>query len=160
VRSFVPESFKVKVDNDICIRCQVCAKQCSFNALMFDDEDNRIYTNDNNCVACHRCTTLCPTKAINVVKNPLAYKENAYWLPEVIENIHKQAASGGVILTGSGNDKPFKSYFDRLLFDASQVTNPSIDPLREPMELRTYIGRKPNALTIKEDKNGNRSRRY
>ena len=30
------------------------------------------------------------------------------------------------------------------MLDACQVTNPSIDPLREPMELRTYLGRKPD----------------
>ncbi|MDA8219662.1 MAG: glutamate synthase-related protein, partial [Dehalococcoidales bacterium] len=31
---------------------------------------------------------------------------------------------------------------------SSQVTNPSIDPLREPMELRTYLGRKPDRLDL------------
>jgi glutamate synthase domain-containing protein 2 len=34
------------------------------------------------------------------------------------------------------------------------VTNPSIDPLREPMELRTYIGRKPDRVEITDDGNG------
>jgi glutamate synthase domain-containing protein 2 len=38
--------------------------------------------------------------------------------------------------------------FDHLLIDACQVTNPSIDPLREPMELRTYLGRKPDRLEV------------
>ncbi|MBM4087018.1 MAG: FMN-binding glutamate synthase family protein, partial [Planctomycetes bacterium] len=41
--------------------------------------------------------------------------------------------------------------WDHLVLNASQVTNPSIDPLREPMELRTYLGRKPEALKL----NGN-----
>ena len=45
-----------------------------------------------------------------------------------------------------GNDKPAFSYWDRLLLNASQVTNPSIDPLREPMEIRTYLGAKPDHL--------------
>ena len=152
MKSFVPESYNVKIDQEKCIRCQVCVKQCSFDALSFDSEGNRVYQDDFKCVACHRCTTLCPTRAINVVENPLCYKENAHWTPEVIEDIYKQAESGGIILTGSGNDKPFKSYFDRLLFDASQVTNPSIDPLREPMELRTFLGRKPTQLNIKYNK--------
>jgi len=34
------------------------------------------------------------------------------------------------------------------LLNASQVTNPSIDPLREPMELTTFLGNKPDMLEI------------
>ena len=47
-----------------------------------------------------------------------------------------------------GCDKPYFTYWDRLLLNASQVTNPSIDPLREPMELRTYLGAKLDRLEI------------
>jgi len=48
-----------------------------------------------------------------------------------------------------GNDRPYPIYWDHILLNASQVTNPSIDPLREPMELRTYLGRKPDSLKFK-----------
>ncbi len=34
------------------------------------------------------------------------------------------------------------------MLNASQVTNPSIDPLREPMEIRTILGRKPDRLQV------------
>jgi len=34
------------------------------------------------------------------------------------------------------------------VLNASQVTNPSIDPLREPMELTTWLGRKPDRLEL------------
>jgi glutamate synthase domain-containing protein 2 len=44
--------------------------------------------------------------------------------------------------------------FDHLVLDACQVTNPSIDPLREPMELRTYLGRKPDSVEVESDENG------
>jgi len=47
-----------------------------------------------------------------------------------------------------GCDKPYLTYWDRLLLNASQVTNPSIDPLREPMEIRTYLGAKPDKLEM------------
>ena len=59
--------------------------------------------------------------------------------------------TGAVILTSTGNDKPIKNYFDHLLLDACQVTNPPIDPLREPMELRTFIGRKTDQVEFDED---------
>ena len=48
---------------------------------------------------------------------------------EAIRDVKKQAENGGVILTGMGCDKPDFTYWDRLLLNASQVTNPSIDPL-------------------------------
>ena len=47
-----------------------------------------------------------------------------------------------------GNDKGYRIYWDHLVLNASQVTNPSIDPLREPMELTTYLGRKPDRVEI------------
>jgi glutamate synthase domain-containing protein 2 len=34
------------------------------------------------------------------------------------------------------------------VLNASQVTNPSIDPLREPMEIRTYLGAKPDNVEM------------
>jgi glutamate synthase domain-containing protein 2 len=53
-----------------------------------------------------------------------------------------------VLLTGMGNDKGQRIYWDHLVLNASQVTNPSIDPLREPMELVTYLGSKPDKIEI------------
>ena len=41
-----------------------------------------------------------------------------------------------------GTPKDYPVYWDKLLVNASQVTNPPIDPLREPMETRTYLGKK------------------
>jgi glutamate synthase domain-containing protein 2 len=99
-----------------------------------------------NCVGCHRCALFCPTRALTIRKNPLEYRENYNWRPEVIEDIIKQAETGGVLLTGMGNDKDYRIYWDHLVLNASQVTNPSIDPLREPMELTTYLGRRPDRI--------------
>ncbi|HEX2939395.1 MAG TPA: FMN-binding glutamate synthase family protein, partial [Ruminiclostridium sp.] len=42
-------------------------------------------------------------------------------------------------------------YWDKILINASQVTNPSIDPLREPMETRVIIGSKPSKIELNED---------
>jgi glutamate synthase domain-containing protein 2 len=88
-----------------------------------------------------------------VRRNPLEYRENYNWRPEFIEDIIKQAESGGILLTGMGNDKGQRIYWDHLVLNASQVTNPSIDPLREPMELTTYLGRKPDRITLDSDLN-------
>ena len=55
---------------------------------------------------------------------------------------------GGVLLSAMGNPQPYPIYWDKILLNASQVTNPSIDPLREPMEIRTILGRKPDRLQV------------
>jgi glutamate synthase domain-containing protein 2 len=68
--------------------------------------------------------------------------------------VWRQAETGGVLLTSMGNPKPYERIFDKLVLDACQVTNPSIDPLREPMELRTYLGRKPDAVSVIPDPEG------
>ena len=80
-------------------------------------------------------------------------KPNGYWGFNHIRNIKRQAETGGIPLTGMGCDREGTILFDNLmLLDACQVTNPSIDPLREPMELRTFLGKKPSKLEFKRDK--------
>lgn len=151
LKTYLPGDYKVIIDNERCIRCLVCVKQCSFDALSYQEKQDEIFPESTKCVACHRCVTLCPTRAINVVKNPLSLAPNDYWSEQHLKHIWKQSETGGMILTSCGNDQELPSYFERMVFDACQVTNPSIDPLREPMELRTYIGRKPNKLKISND---------
>ncbi len=146
--SLLSSEFVVERDEQKCIACQVCVRQCANDVHTYDPEDDQVTSESSLCVGCHRCETLCPTKAINIRRNPLYFKENTNWTPLAIRNVFKQAETGGVLLTGMGNDRPYPIYWDHILLNASQVTNPSIDPLREPMELRTYIGRKPDRLQI------------
>jgi len=148
VKTYLPPKFIVERNPDKCIQCQVCVNQCSFDVHYYDAEDDEVKSRDENCVGCHRCAIFCPTTSVNIRMNTLDYRENYNWRREVIEDIIKQAETGGVLLTGMGNDKSHRIYWDHLVLNASQVTNPSIDPLREPMELTTYIGRKPDMVEI------------
>ncbi|MBM7582381.1 glutamate synthase domain-containing protein 2 [Caldicoprobacter guelmensis] len=150
--SLLTPEFIIERNDARCIRCQVCVRQCANLAHIYDEEEDRVLADDSKCVNCHRCVTLCPTKAITIRKNPLEFKENANWTATAIREIYKQAETGGILLTGMGNDKPYPIYWDRMLINASQVTNPSIDPLREPMELKTFLGRKPEMLKVENGK--------
>jgi len=146
MKSYLPPAFIVERDPSRCVQCKVCVNQCSFGVHYYDEDENVVKAHEQSCVGCHRCVAFCPTNALTVRRNPLEYRPNANWRSEVIEDILKQAESGGMILTGMGSDKGHKIYWDNLLLNASQVTNPSIDPLREPMELSTYLGRKPDRV--------------
>ncbi|MHB1004591.1 MAG: glutamate synthase-related protein [Chloroflexota bacterium] len=148
MKTYLPNRFIVRRDLDRCIGCQVCVRQCGWGVHKYDAEDDALYTEDEKCTACHRCVAFCPTHALTIEKNPLTYRENFNWRGEVIEDIIKQSETGGILLTGMGNDKAYPIYWDKLVLNASQVTNPSIDPLREPMELRTYLGRKPDRVDL------------
>jgi glutamate synthase domain-containing protein 2 len=89
---------------------------------------------------------MCPVKALVVKKYPLEFRGNANWTDSAIKEIYKQSQTGGVLLSSMGTPRPFPIYWDKMLLNASQVTNPSIDPLREPMETKVVIGRKPEKL--------------
>jgi len=148
MKLYLPTKLIVERDPERCIRCKVCVNQCTFDTHYYDAEDDEVRSRNENCVGCHRCVLFCPTQALTIRQNPLEYRDNYNWRPEVIEDITKQAETGGMILTGMGSDKGYRIYWDHLLLNASQVTNPSIDPLREPMELTTYLGRKPDRVEI------------
>ena len=77
---------------------------------------------------------------------------NVNYTAQAMTEIYRQAQSGGVLLSAMGNPAPLPVYWDKLLINASQVTNPSIDPLREPMETRVYLGSRPEG--IRRDKDG------
>ncbi len=149
--SLIQPEFKVEIDYDKCHKCGRCVQQCGWGVYSFNE---RPFPDDIKCRACHRCVTYCPAHCITIKKNDLALRDNANWSSEQRKNVWRQAESGGVMLTGMGNDKPYQSIFDHLVLDACQVTNPSIDPLREPMELRTYLGRKPDSVEVESDGNG------
>ncbi|MDD4749483.1 MAG: glutamate synthase-related protein [Methanosarcinaceae archaeon] len=148
----VPLRYKISIDREQCMDCGRCIENCSYG--VYRREGDRIITESRKCTACMRCIAMCPRDAITLTENPVDYRSHPLWTPEAREDVLRQARSGKIILSGMGNAQPHPSIFDRLLLDACQVTNPSIDPLREPMELRTYIGKKPSKLQFKKSEAG------
>ena len=141
----VPE-YEVVRDPQRCIACRVCERQCANEVHSYDPKTGKMKSDESKCVNCHRCVALCPTHALKIVKNNDTYRINAQWSNEAIGEIYRQAETGGMLLSSMGNPKPYPIYWDKMLLNASQVTNPSIDPLREPMETKTFLGKKPDHI--------------
>ncbi len=143
--------YEVKRDYDRCIACRVCERQCANEVHHFDDKRGKMVSDDTKCVCCQRCVSLCPTRALKIVKTDNTFKTNANWRENMITNIYRQADTGGVLLASMGTPKEYPVYFDKMLINASQVTNPSIDPLREPMETRVFLGSKETKIIRDSD---------
>ena len=149
---FIYPEFEVVRNDSRCIACRVCERQCANEVHFFDAQMNLMKSDETKCVNCQRCVSLCPTRALKIVKSDCALRENANWHYDTIKEIYKQANSGGVLLSSMGNPKPLPVYWDKILINASQVTNPSIDPLREPMETKVFLGKK--SQKVERDENG------
>lgn len=144
--NFLYPEYEVVRNYDRCINCRACERQCANEVHRLDKDLKKMVSNDAECVNCHRCVALCPTRALKIVKTDHTFKINSNWTGQVITDIYRQAGSGGVLLSSMGNPLEFPVYFDKMLINASQVTNPSIDPLREPMETKVFLGKKPQKV--------------
>ncbi|MCL2071265.1 MAG: glutamate synthase-related protein, partial [Oscillospiraceae bacterium] len=172
---YIYPEYEIVRNYDKCINCRVCERQCAnevheYSVKMLCNDSKvekkthfndspalktnsaKMLCDDSKCVNCHRCVALCPTRAIKIVKSGNTYRTNANWSSKTIDELYKQAESGGVLLSGMGNPEDYPVYFDKILLNASQVTNPSIDPLREPMETKVSLGAR--AHEIERDEHG------
>ena len=137
--------YRIRKD-ELCISCLRCAKECSFGAITVG-KDNALVFHHEKCIDCQRCVSLCPGGAIYITEYENRYRGNSVFKQDDINEILLQADTGGVLLSSmgaSGENVPI--YFDKMLLNASQVTNPSIDPLREPMETSVFIGARPGCV--------------
>lgn len=149
---YYPE-YEVIRNKDKCTNCKACSFQCAFGVHAYDEKRKIMVEDSAKCVNCNRCVAYCPTHAIKIIKNEMSIKDNSNWSFNIVKEIYKQSETGGVLLSSMGNPNKGPVYFDKILINASQVTNPPIDPIREPMETKTFLGKKTS--TIKRDENGN-----
>lgn len=148
--NYFPAAFEVLRDPERCIQCRVCERQCANEVHHLDELTGKMRADEERCVDCQRCVTMCPTRALKIMPSRNAFKPNANWTQSYMEEVFHQAETGGVLLASMGNPQPYPVYWDKILINASQVTNPSIDPLREPMETRVFLGGKA-ALELDKD---------
>ena len=150
---FIYPEYEVVRNYQRCIACRACERQCANEVHRYDADEQIMTADDAKCVNCHRCVSLCPTRALKIVRTDHTFKENANWTKDNIQNVYRQAATGGVLLSSMGNPEPLPGYWDRILINASQVTNPPIDAIREKVVTSTsvYVGAHGNLLEDKPE---------
>ncbi len=55
--------FRIAVDNDACISCDACHKECPVGIRIYQEGGG-----SSSCVRCFRCVKDCPTKAISITR--------------------------------------------------------------------------------------------
>jgi len=83
-------------------------------------------------------------------QSALAALGDAYWTPDLIERLWKQAANGKVPVSGAGYRGPFCGPgFDMIWTDMSEIVRPTRDGIhgREYISTVIELGRKPNGST-------------
>lgn len=88
---FIYPQYEVVRNTDRCIACRVCERQCANEVHSFDPERGVMRADESKCVNCHRCVSLCPTRALKIVKTDHTFKENANWTGESIQEVYRQA---------------------------------------------------------------------
>ena len=111
IQYLYPE-FEVHRNFDRCIKCRVCERQCSEQVHFYDEEDDIMRADESKCVDCQRCVTMCPTRALKIVKTENTFRPNENWHQNTIEEIYRQATTGGALLSSMGNPKDYPSYWD------------------------------------------------
>ena len=115
---YVYPEFEIVCNREKCISCKRCIKECANGVYFLDEKRGMVVSDDTKCVNCRRCVTCCPTRALKIVKNDCVMKENVNWSVASVNEIYKQAQSGGVLLSSMGNPNALPVYFDKILVNA------------------------------------------
>lgn len=158
---FSPISKFSAFDVKRCLGCQNCVKN---SACIYDINQNHHFdpfviqdTKDSSCFSCLRCVQECKNNIMSRSINPRWSKlGGAYFTPDIVTSIWKQAETGKIPVSGAGYRGAFSGPgFDQIWTDMSEIVRPTRDGIhgREYISTNIELGRKPSKLTF--DDSGN-----
>ncbi len=147
--------FKFKiVRGENCINCGKCTKVCIYEAHKRRKDDPRKMADPNTvvCRNCFRCIQECPRGALEKsLDKDFSNIGGAFWKPDMLISLWKQAEDGKVPVSGAGYRGPFTGTgFDSMWTDMSEIVRPTRDGIhgREYISTAVDLGRKLNHLTF------------
>lgn len=83
-----------KVDENKCIHCGLCAKDCIAAVITMDENNTPKATAPQRCIQCQHCLAICPVGAISIMdKNPENSEQIYAQNPDMILNLIKSRRS-------------------------------------------------------------------
>ncbi len=150
--------FKFKiVRGENCINCGKCTKVCIYEAHKRRKDDPRRMADPNTvvCRNCFRCIQECPRGALEKsLDEDFAGIGGAFWKPDMLISLWKQAEDGKVPVSGAGYRGPFTGTgFDSMWTDMSEIVRPTRDGIhgREYISTSVDLGRRLNHLAFDAD---------
>ena len=150
--------FKFKIARgENCINCGKCTKVCIYEAHKRRKDDPRKMADPNTvvCRNCFRCIQECPRGALEKsLDKDYANIGGAFWKPDMLLSLWKQAEDGKVPVSGAGSRGPFSGTgFDSMWTDMSEIVRPTRDGIhgREYINTSVDLGRKLNHLVFAAD---------
>lgn len=150
--------FKFKIERgENCINCGKCTKVCIYEAHKRREDDPRRMADPNTviCRNCFRCIQECPRGAlVKSIDENFTNIGGAFWKPDMLLSLWKQAENGSVPVSGAGYRGPFTGPgFDSMWTDMSEIVRPTRDGIhgREYISTSVNLGRKLNHLTFDTD---------
>jgi ferredoxin len=147
--------FKFKiVRGENCINCGKCTKVCIYEAHKRRKDDPRRMADPNTAVCrnCFRCIQECPRGALEKsLRQDFSDAGGAFWKPDMLLSLWKQAEDGKVPVSGAGYRGPFTGTgFDSMWTDMSEIVRPTRDGIhgREYISTSVDLGRRLNHLVF------------
>jgi ferredoxin len=142
------------VRGENCINCGKCSKVCIYQAHKRSEADPRKMADPNTvvCKNCFRCIQECPRGALEKsLDTGYLNTGGAYWKPDMLITLWKQAEDGNVPVSGAGYRGPFTGTgFDSMWTDMSEIVRPTRDGIhgREYISTSIDLGRRLNHLVF------------
>ena len=74
--NYIYPQYEIVRNPNRCIKCRVCERQCSNDVHSYDAELDVMKADETGCVDCQRCVSMCPTRALKIVKTDNQFKAN------------------------------------------------------------------------------------
>jgi coenzyme F420-reducing hydrogenase delta subunit/heterodisulfide reductase subunit C len=87
----------IEINQDLCSRCRVCYSVCPYEAINYDEEEDKMEIDLQKCQVCGICPSACPVAAIEVAYYD--YDE----LVDYVERVRKKVDADSLVLMCRGN---------------------------------------------------------